>query len=246
VQNEALCNVENFMSLTDDVNTQFKDSKGATQLWKAAEQGHEKAVRALLAHPKINPNQIRLDTRTTPLYVSAYHGHEAVVRAIILHPNVLVNLGQLGTSSSPLFMAVQEGREGVVEALLGANGIDVNQKTKTGVTSLCKACDLGHEHIVKLLLGVGSIDINYKLNNGDTALSIALRQGNTNIIQMLSAHPAKSGASAEKVEGTKGECPPVKSSQSRKPMTEAWILPVDRSGISDDVHSPSKPFQVSL
>ena len=27
VQNEALCNVENFMSLTDDVNTQFKDSK---------------------------------------------------------------------------------------------------------------------------------------------------------------------------------------------------------------------------
>jgi ankyrin repeat protein len=86
VQADALNEMKSFLAETDDVNSQSKDVSGATQLWKAAEQGHELAVRAILQHPKTDPNIPRSETTTTPLCVAAFHGHVEVVREILRHP----------------------------------------------------------------------------------------------------------------------------------------------------------------
>ena len=86
VQADALSKMETFLAETDDVNFQSKDLGGATQLWKAAEQGHELAVRAILQHPKTDPNVPRSETMTTPLCVAAFRGHVEVVREILRHP----------------------------------------------------------------------------------------------------------------------------------------------------------------
>ena len=92
VQADALNKMESFLAETDDVNFQSKDLGGATQLWKAAEQGHELAVRAILQHPKTDPNVPRLDNMTTPLCVAAFRGHVEVVKAILRHPEGLTYL----------------------------------------------------------------------------------------------------------------------------------------------------------
>jgi len=86
VQADALKKMESFLAETDDVNFQSKDLGGATQLWKAAEQGHELAVRAILQHPKTDPNVPRLENMTTPLCVAAFRGHVEVAKEILRHP----------------------------------------------------------------------------------------------------------------------------------------------------------------
>jgi ankyrin repeat protein len=86
VQTNALSEMKSFLSKTPDVNSQSKDLGGATQLWKAAEQGHVLAAQEILQHPNTNPNKTHKDTTTTPLYVAAHYGHVEVVRAILQHP----------------------------------------------------------------------------------------------------------------------------------------------------------------
>jgi hypothetical protein len=166
VENAALKDMVSFLGTTSDVNAQHEALKGATQLWKAAEQGHVKAVKKILEHPNIDPNKLRLETRTSPLYIASFHGHEEVVKAILAHPQVKVNLGKIDVKVSPLFVAVEQNREGVVEALLGANDIVVNAITSTGVNPLYEACDQGREHIVKLL-------VSKELNDPCTLLNLA-------------------------------------------------------------------------
>jgi len=125
-----------------------------------------KAVKKILEHPNIDPNKLRLETRTSPLYIASFHGHEEVVKAILAHPQVKVNLGKIDVKVSPLFVAVEQNREGVVEALLGANDIVVNAITSTGVNPLYEACEQGREHIVKLL-------VSKELNDPCTLLNLA-------------------------------------------------------------------------
>jgi ankyrin repeat protein len=171
---------------TSDVNGQHTELKGATRLWKAAEQGHEKAVLEILRHPQIDPNKTRDGAQTTPLYIAAHHGHVACVKALLGHPQIQINLGKLDTGASPLIAAAQEGREEVVEMLLQASGVDVNLAAKDGgVSSLCIACDQGHEHVVKLLLEVKEIDIHYRRKDGSTALFAASLQGHEAIAKMI-------------------------------------------------------------
>jgi ankyrin repeat protein len=172
--------MESFLAETDDVNVQSDDLGGATQLWKAAEQGHELAVRAILQHPETDPNMPRTETMTTPLCVAAFYGHDEVVREILRHPAgaspqccffsfrrsimlaspllvvltlcaVDVNAGQINTRRSPLIMAAQEGREGVVRELLGANEISIHHADTEGVTAILTAGSHGHGHVVALL-----------------------------------------------------------------------------------------------
>jgi ankyrin repeat protein len=165
-----------------DVN---REDEGATRLWRAAAQGHAKAVAAILNNTRVDPNKINSDTRTTPLYIAAHHGHEDAVKAILRHPDVKVNLGVIG-GVPPLLVAAQGGREGVVKALLAEEGIDVNQADPaTGVTPLCRACDLGHEHIVDLLLSTDGIDVPL------SALRVAARKGRANLMKKMVPHVAR-------------------------------------------------------
>jgi hypothetical protein len=159
-----------------------------TQLWVAAEQGHEETAQKILRSHNIDPNKVHDGTQTTPLYIAAYHGHVEIVKALLSHSKIQVNRGKLDTATSPLFAATQEGREEVVRALLSADGLDVNQTTEDGVSPLCEACELGHEFIVKLILGVAGVDASRKTTDGETALSLAARHGHTKAIESIVLH----------------------------------------------------------
>ena len=151
MQNDALERMRLFLMNADDVNHQFKDLEGATQLWKAAELGCHLAVEEILQHPNIEPNTTHKGTGTTPLYIAAYFGHERVVKALLNHPSIQANCGKGKTT--PLFMAAQEGREGVVKMLLGCKDVDVNKASKNGITPARVASEFGHEYIHGLLSG---------------------------------------------------------------------------------------------
>jgi ankyrin repeat protein len=125
MQNDALERMRSFLMSADDVNHQFNDLEGATQLWKAAELGCHLAVKEILQHPNIDPNATHKGTGTTPLYIAAYFGHERVVKALLSHSSIQVNRGKGETT--PLCMASQEGREGVVKMLLGCKDVDIER-----------------------------------------------------------------------------------------------------------------------
>jgi ankyrin repeat protein len=149
MQNDALERMRLFLISADDVNHQFKDLDGATQLWKAAELGCHLAVKEFLQHPNIEPNTAHKGTGTTPLYISAYFGHERVVKALLSHPSIEVNHGKGETT--PLFMAAQEGREGVVKMLMGCKDVDIDKASADGTTPARVASEFGHEYIYDLL-----------------------------------------------------------------------------------------------
>ncbi len=133
----------------NDVNHKFKDLKGATRLWKAAELGCHLAVEEVLQHPNTDPNISHEETDSTPLYMAAYHGHERVVKALLSHPSIQVNRGKGDTT--PLFMAAQEGREGIVKMLLGCKDVDIEKASAEGTTPARVASEFGHEYIYGLL-----------------------------------------------------------------------------------------------
>jgi ankyrin repeat protein len=152
MQNDALEKMQLFLISASDVNHQFKDLEGATQLWKAAELGCHLAVKEILQHPNIDPNTTHKGTDTTPLYIAAYFGHERVVKALLSHPSIQVNSGKGETT--PLFMAAQEGREGVVKMLLSCKDVDVEKSSSTeGITPARAASEFGHDYIYGLLSG---------------------------------------------------------------------------------------------
>ena len=151
VQNDALERMRLFLMRADDVNHQFKDLEGATQLWKAAELGYHLAVKEILQHPNIDPNTTHKWTGSTSLYIAAYFGHERVVKALLSHPSIQVNYGKGETT--PLFVAAQEGREGVVRMLLGCKDVDVEKASTKGITPTRVASEFGHEYIYDLLSG---------------------------------------------------------------------------------------------
>ncbi len=132
-----------------DINHQFEDLEGATQLWKSAELGYHLAVKEILQHPNIDPNTMHKGTGATPLYIAAYFGHERVVKALLSHPSIQVNRGKRETT--PLFMAAQEGREGVVNILLGFKDVDIDKASAEGITPVRVALEFGHEYIYGLL-----------------------------------------------------------------------------------------------
>ena len=148
MQYDALERMRVFLMSADDVNHQFKDLEGATQLWKAAELGCHLAVEEILQHPKIDPNKTHKETGATPLYMAAYFGHERVVKALLSHPSTQVNCGK--GEMTPLLMAAQEGREGVVKMLLNCKDVDI-EKASTGITPARVASEFGHDYIYGLL-----------------------------------------------------------------------------------------------
>ena len=164
-------------------------------LWRAAEQGHHRAVLALMRHPLVDPNKVRSEDTTTPLYISAYHGHEEVVKGLLGHPWIDVNKGKSATGATPLLIAAEEGREGVVKALVGHPSIEVRRCDAKGTTPLSRSCEQGHEPVVELLVqhaGVCETDLR-------DAYHIAKEKGYDGIARLLSARCGSSSVSSSNV-----------------------------------------------
>ena len=63
------------------------------------------------------------------------------------------------------------GHEAVVKQLLAKHGVDVDSKSKSGLTPLSWAARNGHEAVVKQLLAKHGVDVDSKSKSGLTPLS---------------------------------------------------------------------------
>ncbi|KAF4094740.1 protein fem-1 homolog B [Onychostoma macrolepis] len=160
----------------------------STPLIIAARNGHDKVVRLLLDHYKVDTEQtgtVRFDgyiiDGATALWCAAGAGHFEVVRLLVSH-NANVNHTTL-TNSTPLRAACFDGRLDIVRYLVERKA-DISIANKYGNTCLMIAAYKGHTDVVYFLLE-RSADPNSKAHCGATALHFAAEAGHLDIVKEL-------------------------------------------------------------
>ncbi|KAE8295906.1 Protein fem-1-like protein B [Larimichthys crocea] len=160
----------------------------STPLIIAARNGHDKVVRLLLDHYRVDTEQtgtVRFDgyviDGATALWCAAGAGHMEVVRLLVSH-HANVNHTTI-TNSTPLRAACFDGRLDIV-CYLVAHNADISITNKYNNTCLMIAAYKGHTDVVKFLLEQGA-DPNAKAHCGATALHFAAEAGHLEIVQEL-------------------------------------------------------------
>ncbi|XP_013884774.1 protein fem-1 homolog B [Austrofundulus limnaeus] len=160
----------------------------STPLIIAARNGHEKVVRLLLDHYKVDTEQtgtVRFDgyviDGATALWCAAGAGHFEVVRLLVSH-HANVNHTTI-TNSTPLRAACFDGRLDIVHYLV-EHSADISITNKFNNTCLMIAAYKGHVDVVRFLLRQGA-DINAKAHCGATALHFAAEAGHLEIVKEL-------------------------------------------------------------
>jgi ankyrin repeat protein len=148
----------------------------------AAQQGHTKAVEALLKAGGTEVNIRETDGRT-PLSWAAAEGHVDVVKVLIEAKGVNVNIPDNGRST-PLLWAAKNGFTEVVEILLKAYNVDIEFRDNRNRSPLWHAAARGHANAVAELVKAGArIDLGDK--NGRTPLSLAAENGYVDTVKVL-------------------------------------------------------------
>ncbi|XP_022074196.1 protein fem-1 homolog B [Acanthochromis polyacanthus] len=160
----------------------------STPLIIAARNGHDKVVRLLLDHYRVDTEQtgtVRFDgyviDGATALWCAAGAGHFEVVRLLVSH-HANVNHTTI-TNSTPLRAACFDGRLDIVRYLVEHNA-DISITNKFNNTCLMIAAYKGHVDVVKFLLEQGA-DPNAKAHCGATALHFAAEAGHLEIVKEL-------------------------------------------------------------
>ncbi|XP_051978498.1 protein fem-1 homolog B-like [Xyrauchen texanus] len=160
----------------------------STPLIIAARNGHDKVVRLLLDHYKVDTEQtgtVRFDgyiiDGATALWCAAGAGHFEVVRLLVSH-SANVNHTTL-TNSTPLRAACFDGRLDIVQYLV-EHAADISIANKYDNTCLMIAAYKGHTDVVYFLLQCGA-DPNIKAHCGATALHFAAEAGHLDIVKEL-------------------------------------------------------------
>uniref|UniRef100_A0A1A8F6Z2 Protein fem-1 homolog B n=1 Tax=Nothobranchius korthausae TaxID=1143690 RepID=A0A1A8F6Z2_9TELE len=160
----------------------------STPLIIAARNGHDKVVRLLLDHYKVDTEQtgtVRFDgyviDGATALWCAAGAGHLEVVRLLVTH-HANVNHTTI-TNSTPLRAACFDGRLDIVRYLV-ENSADISITNKFNNTCLMIAAYKGHVDVVRFLLQQGA-DVNAKAHCGATALHFAAEAGHLEIVKEL-------------------------------------------------------------
>jgi len=169
-----------------------KNEDHNTPLIKAAQGGHNDAVRVLL-EAKADSN-IRGFAGKTALYWAVERGYADVVALLLerhADPDVKSDAGL-----SPLMEAAKNGRVDIVKALIASNaavdareGGDILPGTldtsgAAAMTALMFAAIGGHAEVVQALLDAGA-DVSIRNNNGQTALEEAQKSGHADIVAVL-------------------------------------------------------------
>jgi len=173
--------------------TQTETNQLASPLFLAAQQGHPKVIKVLIAN-KVHINACTQDTKATPFWMACQQGHVEVVKLLLVH-KADINTPRI-SGSTPLFIACANHHTAVVEILL-QNGCDVNRANKEDATPLYAACRYGHPEIVQLLLQHGS-NVNLRFRKGKLSpLSIAAQtnapqtpSNNVEVVKLLLQHKA--------------------------------------------------------
>ncbi|KAK5616409.1 Protein fem-1 B [Crenichthys baileyi] len=166
----------------------------STPLIIAARNGHDKVVRLLLDHYKVDTEQtgtVRFDgyiiDGATALWCAAGAGHSEVVHLLVRH-GANVNHTTI-TNSTPLRAACFDGRLDIVRYLVEHNA-DISITNKFNNTCLMIAAYRGHVDVVKFLLVQGA-DVNAKAHCGATALHFAAEAGHLEIVkELMDSHAA--------------------------------------------------------
>ncbi|KAF7648945.1 hypothetical protein LDENG_00149800 [Lucifuga dentata] len=160
----------------------------STPLIIAARNGHDKVVRLLLDHYRVDTEQtgtVRFDgyviDGATALWCAAGAGHFEVVRLLVTH-HANVNHTTI-TNSTPLRAACFDGRLDIVRYLV-EHRADISITNKYNNTCLMIAAYKGHVDVVKFLLEQGA-NVNAKAHCGATALHFAAEAGHLEIVTEL-------------------------------------------------------------
>ncbi|XP_023258424.1 protein fem-1 homolog B [Seriola lalandi dorsalis] len=160
----------------------------STPLIIAARNGHDKVVRLLLDHYRVDTEQtgtVRFDgyviDGATALWCAAGAGHFEVVRLLVSH-RANVNHTTI-TNSTPLRAACFDGRLDIVRYLV-EHKADISITNKYNNTCLMIAAYKGHTDVVKFLLEQGA-NPNAKAHCGATALHFAAEAGHLEIVKEL-------------------------------------------------------------
>ncbi|KAK6529961.1 hypothetical protein TWF281_009111 [Arthrobotrys megalospora] len=184
-----------------DLNT--VDSNGHTPLFYAAANGHDCAVKLLLAEREVQLNSVatgyrngRLYSGRTPLSFAAANGHETVVRLLLAKQGIDPNCqatDYADDGKSPLSFAAAKGHELVVKLLLSQEGIDTDSEAvgqHHGRTPLSFAAEKGHKGVVMLLINAEGVNPDskaggYGINCGRSPLSFAAGNGHIDVVELL-------------------------------------------------------------
>ncbi|CUS10348.1 unnamed protein product [Tuber aestivum] len=132
------------------VDSECRDTRGCTPLYRASQFGRTEVVELLLARKNVdfNPNE-----------------------------KVLIGIGGFLEWGNPLHAASRNGRAGVVRALLRDERVSLSVTIGVGKTPLHSAVSTGSasEAVMRLLLADGGVDINAPDSQGVTALGLAAR-----------------------------------------------------------------------
>ena len=130
--------VENMQALLStkknlDVNWQKQDGFARTPLHSACENGHQNAVKLLLAQPAILVNS-RDKAGFTPLLLSCWSGKVEVVKLLLSDPRVDVNLASVD-GCTPLWYAAYYGHTQLLKWLIALRGGQQQQPQTTSTTA---------------------------------------------------------------------------------------------------------------
>ncbi len=162
------------------INLNVKDADRWTPLHFAAQEGHCKAVQALLA--KGADKHARDKKEMTPLYIAALNNHENV--ASLLIDDQAIN-GPIDNKLKTLLHLASYRNHINVARLLLRRGAKVYAQTSDGLTPLHLAASEGHEQIVQELLQADKKGIDTADYKGMTPLHLAVQYKHPIIVESL-------------------------------------------------------------
>ncbi len=179
-----------------DVGDADDISYGSSPLWIASYNGCTEAVKHLLAHPKVDVQQLTTTNTMVvpPLFIAALmHGRHKIVKLLLQHPEIKVNEGHSASNQTPLFVATDQRNTKVVKLLLAHDGVNVNarhtgsQYARTGSTALFVAATNGNTKVVQWLTQRDDLDDISSGAMGLSPLAAGCMQGKIKIVKMLLA-----------------------------------------------------------
>lgn len=224
ISDEAIAHIQKYIedvpSIKRFLTVEYKSNYGESALELAAQNGHEKLVKILLA-AGADPNA-KDHFGQTALMETAYR-NVAIVKELLqagADPNLQDDRGKTAlrnaaihkknkeivqallaakadpnisdeTGNTPLLEAASTADKDIVKLLLDA-GANVNVQNKYGWTALINAATFGNKAVVPLLLEKG-ININATDNKGRTALAIAQEKGYEDIAKMIEEYSKNKG-----------------------------------------------------
>ena len=159
------------------VNVGVRDARGFTALAIAVRNKDIERVKLFLADGRIDVNIGAHDTGYNALHIAICGGYLEAVKLLIAYKRTDINAARTDSGWTALHHApASDGRTDILKVLIENAGVNVNARSKTGVTPLRIAACKGYAESVKILLADRRVDVNIgSTGNGFNALHIAVQ-----------------------------------------------------------------------